>query len=705
VDQDLLRRLIRSCRRLPASLGSGEAGLLERFVAHRDEAAFEVLLWRHGPMVLGVCQRVLHNCHDAEDAFQATFLTLARKAGSIANKQAVGSWLFQVAHRIALRLRTQVQTRARREQPGVDCVAGPTVSDGEGLREVLDEEIRRLPERYRAAFVLCCLEGKTGAEAAQELCCPAATVSSRLTRARERLRRRLIRRGLAPATGLTLLAAENAPALSATLVSRTVAGAICFCTGTAASAMLSAQAVHLAKGMLRAMSLTRLKTAMFAFLLIGALTAGSVFTCRQLLAAPPEESSQEIVAEQSQQPKPAAPLVVRVVKPQPGALEGEKTQPCEIHAFAQADLPAVVAGVLKQQSVDVGSFIKKGQVLAVVDAPLLALDQKQAAAAVRQAKGLLSEGENQVVIGRAEVQAAEAAIPQREADVKSAEAEAQFREVQHARLKNLAAAAAPAVTKETVLEAAKQVSVSRAQVEAAKAAVTKARADLQIAKNKLGQSEAALDTLRAKLEAAEIALEKARYALDLTRIEAPFDGVVTRVNANVGNYVGAGQREPVLTVAQVDRLRVVFQVPERFAAQIKTGDPVQMTWDGARPVDGKVARLGFVLDAISRTMRVEVDLDNPKLALRPGMFGKATIVVKGSANGLRLPAPCIFYAEGKPCVYVVRDGKAKRVAVQIDLDNGKEVEIGSGLEATDDVVVEGQGELTDSAPVKISTSK
>jgi RNA polymerase sigma factor (sigma-70 family) len=182
--------------------GLTDAQLLERFLKKHDEAAFELLVWRHGPMVLRVCRRILRDAHGAEDAFQATFLTLACKAGSIGKQEAVSSWLYKVAYRVALRAQAGAAKRATHERPMVDCLParGVEPADEAAWRELgplLDAEVRRLPEKYRAAFVLCYLEGKTNEEAAKELGCPKGTVLSRLSRARERLRKRLNQRGLA----------------------------------------------------------------------------------------------------------------------------------------------------------------------------------------------------------------------------------------------------------------------------------------------------------------------------------------------------------------------------------------------------------------------------------------------------------------------------------------------------------------------------
>ncbi len=193
-----LDSLVRRLRRTVASPAdaASDASLLERFVASRDEAAFEVLLWRHGPMVLGVCRRMLRCAQDAEDAFQAAFLLLARKAASIRRREAVAGWLYRTACRVALRAREA----ARRHPAAMPLSAEPTAPDAEpdlvwrDLRPVLDEEVRRLPDKYRLPIILCYFRGRTHAEAARELGCPRGTVGVRLQRARELLRGRLTRR-------------------------------------------------------------------------------------------------------------------------------------------------------------------------------------------------------------------------------------------------------------------------------------------------------------------------------------------------------------------------------------------------------------------------------------------------------------------------------------------------------------------------------
>lgn len=205
--------------------------LLAQFVKTQDEAAFETLVRRHGPMVFRVCRRVLRDGADAEDAFQATFIVLARKASSVVKRESVSSWLYGVAYRVAVRARSRADRRLFHEQ---QQVARPSVGNNDelvwrDLRPALDEEVNRLPEKYRSPVVLCYFEGKTNEEAAAQLACPAGTVKVRLMRARDLLRERLTRRGLMMSAGGfgTLLAGEGtAMALPLAMVDGTMQGAV-----------------------------------------------------------------------------------------------------------------------------------------------------------------------------------------------------------------------------------------------------------------------------------------------------------------------------------------------------------------------------------------------------------------------------------------------------------------------------------------------
>src|SRR5262249_14259999 len=200
--------------------------LLDQFAARGDEAAFAALVARHGPMVLRVCRRVLRHEQDAEDAFQATFLVLARHTGSIRKREALAEWVHGVADRTAMRAKRSAARRRNREARlravPPRAAPGPTWDE---VQAALDEELRCLPEAFRQAFVLCVLEGKSVPEAAADLGCKPGTLSSRLTRARQQLRRRLTRRGIELSALLAALSvAESAGkgALPAVLAHTTV---------------------------------------------------------------------------------------------------------------------------------------------------------------------------------------------------------------------------------------------------------------------------------------------------------------------------------------------------------------------------------------------------------------------------------------------------------------------------------------------------
>jgi RNA polymerase sigma factor (sigma-70 family) len=266
-----------------------DAELLASFVEHGDQASFEVLVWRHGTMVLNLCRRILHDSHEAEDAFQATFLVFARKASAIAAGTALGSWLYKVAYRVALRISAKT-ARQRVHQGPLDDVPAPEATDDalwRDLRPVLDEEIERLPEKYRAPFVLCYLQGHTNEEAAKQLGCPKGTVLSRLSRGREWLRTRLLRRGVAlSAGGLTTALFQNSAsaAVPPALVGSTTTAGTAFAAGKTMTGVVSTSVLSLTQGVLRTMFLTKLKFAAGAALALAIVGTGTGWLTHEALA-------------------------------------------------------------------------------------------------------------------------------------------------------------------------------------------------------------------------------------------------------------------------------------------------------------------------------------------------------------------------------------------------------------------------------------
>jgi RNA polymerase sigma factor (sigma-70 family) len=237
--------------------------LLDRFTARGDEAAFAELVRRYGALVLGVCRRVLRHEQDAEDAFQATFLVLVRQAGVLRRRESVGSWLHEVACRIALKVKRDAARRRRREKKSMREMPVATVVPEliwEETRVLLDEELERLPRKYSVAVVLCYLEGKSTEEAARILGCARGTVLSRLARARQRLRRRLARRGLALSVAVLSAKLSQLPASAASPPPEVVAATLQAARGFAAGTRTGdtpARPEALADGCLRSMRRTR----------------------------------------------------------------------------------------------------------------------------------------------------------------------------------------------------------------------------------------------------------------------------------------------------------------------------------------------------------------------------------------------------------------------------------------------------------------
>ena len=280
----------------------GDEELLSRFVSigRRDrgepaeaaEAAFAALVDRYGSMVLGVCRRVLGDQHEAEDAFQATFLVLARKAGSIARREQLANWLYGVACRTALDARARARRRKVRERKAHAMspaeIPASNAVDLDELRSILDEELSRLPEAFRGAVVLCELEGLSRYAAAQRLGIPEGTLSSRLARAKELLRRRLAGRGLAPSC--TTLDAALEPEARAILIPPSLAGstiqaAARVAAGAALTEVSSTSVVSLTQGVLKAMLIAKFKG-----LVLGLTSALVVTTGIGVLAQDPGPS-------------------------------------------------------------------------------------------------------------------------------------------------------------------------------------------------------------------------------------------------------------------------------------------------------------------------------------------------------------------------------------------------------------------------------
>jgi RNA polymerase sigma factor (sigma-70 family) len=324
--------------------GLSDAQLLERFLAQGDTGAFEALVGRHGPMVLSVCRAIVRDPHDAEDAFQATFLVLVKNGGAIRGRDALAGWLHRVAHRVAFQANSAAARRRRLERE-VGQVAVATSTDGPAasvdLLPALHEEIALLPEKYRLAVVHCDLEGMTQAQAAEQLHWSRRTLQNRLAEGRARLGRRLTRRGLVPdgATLGAVLLREAQAAVPAPWREATVRAAVAMVNHTVTVGVVSATARQLAQEVSKVMLLQKLTWASAALLAAGLIGWGA----SAALVVLRQEAPQGATAPPAPADRPTADPVAP--RPKPGSADTAGTFPARGRVLDPDGKPVAGAGV------------------------------------------------------------------------------------------------------------------------------------------------------------------------------------------------------------------------------------------------------------------------------------------------------------------------------------------------------------------------
>jgi RND family efflux transporter MFP subunit len=364
-----LHQLLRHLRRVASPTGLSDAELLGRFTDNRDEAAFEALVWRHGPLVYGVCRRLLGHTQDAEDAFQASFLILARKAGGLRRRAAVAPWLYRVAERVARRARG----RNRTTEPLPAELAGPVAADATEvaeLRRLLSDEVMRLPARYRSAVVLRYLEGRSTAEAASAIGCPTGTVLSRLAWARKRLRTRLTARGARLSAAVAAAAGgEAAGAVPTSWVSTAVGLAASFAAGGR-----SGRPAILATEVLQAMVITRLRVG--AVVVCGFLAAGAGLLIPSVSPArtdAPEQPKQAVVE-------------LTAVRPTRHTATGYLDFNGTTEPSASVDVRSRITSPIVKVAFPLGSRVQRGDLLFELDPRPFQVEYQRAQAEVTRAE-------------------------------------------------------------------------------------------------------------------------------------------------------------------------------------------------------------------------------------------------------------------------------------------------------------------------------
>jgi RND family efflux transporter MFP subunit len=396
--------------------------------------------------------------------------------------------------------------------------------------------------------------------------------------------------------------------------------------------------------------------------------------------------------------------------PTRGGVERTLTRPCSIHSFEYADLYAKVEGYLQNQSVDIGEKVRKDQLLAEIYSPELQKKAEEAAADLEKARALLTTKKAAKLAAEADLNEAKTKLESDKSQVEAAVAKVQLRKTQYKRIKALVEQ--KALEQELADEKMEAQVSAEAEEQVARKTLETDRSAIQAAAAKLSVAEAEIVNAQAGISVAQASLARAKVFVEYTHIRAPFDGVITMRTFHNGDFIeaahGAGNK-PLFTIARVDLMRVVVDVPDPLVPFVKPGERVEVMVDAlpGKPIDGTVARMATSEEYQSRTMRTECDLPNSKGLLVNGMFGAMTLHLGKTEKNLSIPSAC-FAGTGKNDtrpVFVVQNGKAHRIEVQIGMDDGIRAEVLSGLKPEDQVVQDHGPGLAEGAPVKVSSKK
>jgi len=406
-----------------------------------------------------------------------------------------------------------------------------------------------------------------------------------------------------------------------------------------------------------------------------------------------------------------AVIRVQVVRPRKGGIARTTTQPGVVHAYDFVRMFAKVSGFLRAQVVDIGDTVERGQVIAEVYAPELQQAVEQAAAAVEEAKSRITQAEAMVKVTEAEVRAAEADVRESQARVAQSTSARKYRQKQYVRYNELAVSRA--VDERAADEKQEDYESARAGEDVAIAAVATAQGRLARAVAEVDKARADVKAAQAALRVAEARQSAAEINVEYTRLVAPFNGVITERNFHDGDFIrsadSGAQIPPVVTVSRTDLMRVVVYVPDRDVPLVDRGDEAVVQIDALRGEEfkGRVSRFSNLELSANRAMRVEVDLPNPVGRLREGMYGNVTLLLEPPPDVLCVPSSALVSTSGHGAgvVFVAHDGRAHRTPVRVGRDDGRVVEILSGLSPDDAVIVTYSGSIEDGSRVEAPSSE
>jgi HlyD family secretion protein len=712
--------------------------LLEQFATDRGEVAelaFAVLVERHGPMVLRVCRGVLADAHDTQDAFQATFLVLVRKARALWVRDSLGPWLHQVAYRTATRARSEAARRHRHERLAARSEEAEVRSQpSDELEKTLHEEINRLPERYQAPVVLCDLEGCTHEQAARHLGWPVGTVKSRLSRGRERLRGRLLRRGLTADPGLIAAALTSDPSaatISSALVNSTAGAAARFLT---VRTFVHGSTASLAQGVLRSMSIIQwLKAA--SVVLVASTTVAGVGVLAQSgtsgAQARPEEKPQAVASAETSsfQVKPGR---LRITVVERGSLESSLNQ----DVYCRVEGQTTIIGIVPE-----GTRVKKGEVICELDSAALkdSLINQQIATESAKANYLNAKLAREVaeialieytegiyhqhlatVVG--EIRLAESAIQKAESRLeRTRRARQRFNDtlVPKGDAKTVAEILADLDLDDRIDDTEQTLSharMTREQAENKRKVLTqytkgKTIKELVSEVEKARSDELAKQATWSLERSKEKKLERQIAACTLT---APTEGLVVYAN-DPGRGFGRTQpqieegatvreRQKILSIPDITKMQVNAKVHESKIDMIIPNMKVKIGVDAFADLilDGTVLDVAPLPDPVNtfspniKVYTTHIRIDNPVAGLRPGMTAQAEIFIGQFDNVLSVPVQAVLRLDGKDQVAVQKPGGGfEWREVSLGRSNEKFVQVTQGIHSGESVILNPLSLLSD----------
>lgn len=385
--------------------------------------------------------------------------------------------------------------------------------------------------------------------------------------------------------------------------------------------------------------------------------------------------------------------------------------PCISPAVFLTDgLGAMESSWWKAPLKNIGSFVTEGEVIMMLDVPELRSDVAQRQSVLLQREAELTQNQAMLATYEAGLTAAVSKQKSAVAELHRAQAECDFRQGELERMQSLVKERT--VTEELVAEKRNQVNAARAACEAAQAKIDAEKAEYSVASSKLNAAQADLLVKKALVAVSQDDLQRARDMAQYAIIRAPFDGVITARNVDEGDFIqnaSTGNSPLLMTVTALDQVRISLQVPEKEAALTRIGTEAIIKLDAQEEnqIKAKVSRTARSLDTQSRTMRIEIDLDNADHKLMPGMYGHVTLVLQRLENAMAIPSTAVFSRRGENYIVLADKGIARRVPVHIRFDNGEELEVAMttdhkdvALTGNEELIVSNKGEIGDGQRVK-----